>query len=126
MIHSVLDGIPTSYLPKMIIYTTPLAILGLTVIGGIGVIWDWIKGGFRKIWDTQGYVMLILVMGFVPSVYAIVASPIIYNGWRHFYFVYASIIIGAGYGVYKIDSLFKGKIADRIKQGCVSCWRLHS
>lgn len=47
----------------------------------------------------------------VPLGYAVLSGTPVYNGWRHFYFCYASIIVSAAYGI----SLLQ-RIAGRAKK----------
>lgn len=98
MIHQEYTGMPRKYLPVMMLLTIPVGILVLAVVGGTVVMYRLFR--YKRWWDEEGYICLALVNGLVPLIYAVLAATPIYNGWRHFYFVYASVILAAGYGCY--------------------------
>lgn len=109
LIHKEYTGIPHKYLPTIMLYTIPTGILLLTVWGNIICLFDSIRSRFRQIFQTQGYVAVIAFAGIVPLAYAVISATPVYNGWRHFYFVYASMIIVVGYGVNRLLMLWNNK-----------------
>lgn len=114
LIHKEYTGIPHKYLPTMMIYTIPTGILLLTIWGYIICAFDCIRNRFRQFFQIQGYIAVIIFSSMIPLAYAILTATPVYNGWRHFYFVYASMIMAIGYGVYRLFFLcnikFLGKI----------------
>lgn len=113
MVHQDYTGIPRRYLPTMMLYTIPVGILLLCVVGVIFVVADCIR---RKSGHTKdaAYILAVLVIGGVPLTYAVLAATPVYNGWRHFYFVYASMILGAGYGAFRLWELARAKGRQKI------------
>lgn len=109
MIHKDYTGIPKKYLPVMILLTVPVGILLLAVIGGLVAVIIMISK--KKLWDREGYICMGLLIGAVPLLFAVSQATPVYNGWRHFYFVYMSIVLGAGYGAY-----FLWQLAGRYKK----------
>ena len=93
-----INPLPWYYLPKMIIITIPVYIVVLAILSFVLFVFKSIKD--RKI-DEKGmiYLMLALII-IVPSFVAMVSSPNIYNGWRHFYFLYGPIALLAGFCLY--------------------------
>ncbi|MDD3214491.1 MAG: glycosyltransferase family 39 protein [Eubacteriales bacterium] len=94
--------LPRTYLPKMIAYTMPIAFLALAVIGQIraAVLW------FRK--DERRPLMVVLtLLWLLPLAYVVWARPLLYNGWRHFYFLYAPIAALGGLGMDALRSLVR-------------------
>lgn len=116
MLHPEYTGMGNRYLPTMIMITTPVVILLLTALGAVTVVVDLIKSKGKKLFETTGFIFVILMIGGVPLCYAILAETPIYNGWRHFYFVYASIIMLAIYGCKKIAEKWTSKRAKQILQ----------
>lgn len=102
MIHKDFTGMPKKYLPVMICVTTPVLILLATAAGTFLCIYEIIKSKMKKIWTDTGYIFCILITGMVPGCYAMFAATPLYNGWRHLYFIYASMIVAAGYCCFKI------------------------
>ncbi len=121
LIHNEITGIPHKYLPTLIVYTTPILILVLLAVGGCFLLYHLWKKRFRNLWQREGYLCLIAMAGFLPLCFAVLASTSVYNGWRHFYFVYCSIILCAGYGVYRLNQLVSKKLRSslRISLGAV-------
>lgn len=117
LIHKEITGIPESYLPRLILFTTPVGILLLTAAGGLLLAVNTCKKRFRGIWQREGYVIFLILTGLVPIVFAMVADTSVYNGWRHFYFTYASLIMAAGYGAYGLNQLFKTKLPSKLRLG---------
>lgn len=101
-------GMPRSYLPVMMVTTIPLGTLFLGLVGIFASVADCIREK-KKCLETAGYVAVCGIAGFVPLIYAVVSATPVYNGWRHFYFVYASVIVSAGYAIYAINKFFEGK-----------------
>lgn len=111
MVHKDYTGIPRKYLPVLIVITTPVGILALTVIGFLVAGWELIKSKGRKLLEKEGLLFVFAGAVGVPLVYAVLAATPLYNGWRHFYFVYAAMIIGTGYGVFWIIRICRKKSA---------------
>lgn len=110
LLHTQYTGIPRKYLPVMILLTTPLGILLLITVGATLLLCKIYKARFKLSLQSEGYILLTSLAGFIPLIYAILSATPVYNGWRHFYFTYASMIIVAGYGLYRLlDWLFQKK-----------------
>lgn len=110
LIHAEYTGIPHKYLPTMILFTVPVGILLSIVCGAALLVFDFFRSKFKKIFEMEGYVLMAAFAGVVPLAYAILAKTPVYNGWRHFYFVYAAMIICAGYGIYRIKGMVKNSM----------------
>lgn len=76
---------PWYYEPKLIMLTAPLA-----VIAGffLGILLGW----FKKDKKTLLAVGLLVFATLFPSIYAIYKKSYVYNGWRHFIFIYPSLV----------------------------------
>ncbi len=97
--HSV-NPLPRYYLPWMITVTLPMYVLPLAAAGQFQAL--------RRVWRQKAMalrdpVSLALTAAslcwFLPLLYAVIARPLVYNGWRHFYFVYAGIVVLAAHGI---------------------------
>ena len=90
------QSLPWHYLPVMIIVTTPPLIL-LFILSGISVlIYTLVKKNFTK---RTLLLTVLLASSILPLIFAIVSGSRVYNGWRHFYFIYPSLVICAAYGI---------------------------
>ena len=89
--------LPWYYLPAYIFVTTPVFTSAASLAGTVIFL-----SGVRKQQDRLrklfGIVMLILLI-FIPLI-GILFHPVLYNGWRHFYFLYLPIIWMAAEGIY--------------------------
>ncbi len=83
-----------SYLPTWIAITTPIPYLALFLLGGVVVIVRSVRNFFKPQWikDHPAY-PLLLYWFLVPFLYVIIKRPCIYNGWRHFYFLYPALVL---------------------------------
>jgi hypothetical protein len=86
--------VPSHYIPVMFAITTPILIVFLTLVGHITTV--------KKIWTTKvkeffagsgKYYLCSLLFVWVPLMFAIIKTPILYNSWRHFYFIYGPLLI---------------------------------
>ncbi len=83
------DRVPIDYLPLNILYTTPLILTALCLAGVVVALAVIIK----KQKNAVVYGM-VLVLYLVPFVYALLNRKlVVYNGWRHFYFLYGGMAI---------------------------------
>ncbi len=102
-------NLPSYYLPYMIFATTPLWVLLLIAAGQAAVIGRLFSRKNRSELSQQENesrlaLLLITLMWFVPLAFAVITHTKVYNSWRHFYFIYAPLLIIAAYG---LDRLFK-------------------
>lgn len=102
------DFLPLYYLPKMILITTPIYII-LAFFIGIGFLLYEVV--CKKHFEQNKYYILIFICLFIPFFFAVATHTKLYNGWRHFYFLYSFIILLSAYGIYKIYSYEKIKKA---------------
>ncbi len=95
---------PWYYEPKLIMLTAPLAVLGGFFLGLL-------LGIFRKDKKTMLAVMLLIFATLFPAFYAIYKKSYVYNGWRHFIFIYPSLVALSILGWFWFSQLFKsGKL----------------
>lgn len=86
--------LPWHYLPVMFAVTTPVFVVAACAVGMPVIIIDSIRNGFRKFFHKSSkYYVMLLIFVLVPALIAILKHSTLYNGWRHFYFSYAPLII---------------------------------
>ncbi len=89
------ESLPWYYLPKFILMTVPVAYLLLALVGQICAIIMCVKG------DRNRPILITMTVFWIfPLVYAMLSSPLVYNGWRHFYFVNAGLVVMGGIGLW--------------------------
>ena len=84
--------LPWYYLPYMLLATTPLWVLLLLAIG---VVWA-VRALLSHRKDLK--LLLLLLAAFLPLLFAVLTRTTVYNGWRHFYFVYGPMLLLAACG----------------------------
>ncbi len=102
-------ALPHSYLPTMIALTVPVPVLVLAVLGGAYAVYRCIAGDSRR----PAMIALMVILA-APLAYAVLAQPLMYNGWRHFYFLYGPIVGFAGLGIRMLYRLLKSSRAGKI------------
>lgn len=98
-----MERVPLDYLPLNILYTTPLIITALFLVGFFRAIYVIAKREKNAV--IYG---MVLALYLVPFVYALLnKNLVLYNGWRHFYFLYGGIVIFMAEGCRTLFALLK-------------------
>jgi hypothetical protein len=83
---------PWYYLPVYFIVTTPILFLVLFLVGTIYVGYDLIVK--KELFEQRGISkLLILSLFYFPMIVMIIMKPVIYNGWRHAFFIYPGFVL---------------------------------
>lgn len=106
---------PKYYLLKMIFITTPVYILVLNAAGMVLTIVNLVKSRLR---DRKALAMAVnLLLWVFPLTFAVISGTRVYNGWRHFYFVYGPMVITASYAVYCAAKALAVSAKKYVKEG---------
>lgn len=103
--YELFDGVrlfdkPWYYEPKLIILTAPLAILAGFIPG--------LLLGWKNSKKTHFLPLLLLIFATIsPAAWIIYKKSYVYNGWRHFIFIYPSLAAISVLGWYWLASLFR-------------------
>ncbi len=94
------NPLPFYYLPYMMIVTLPVYVTALCLIGQLTAVWYGWKHR-RQLFANQTALLLLCatLIWAAPLGYAILSSPVVYNGWRHFYFVFAGLAVLGAWGL---------------------------
>jgi len=102
------DNLPWHYIPVWMIITTPLIYTIGFISGLIFLAYRFIKRSLLKMND-----IIFLLWFFVPLLTVIVFKSVVYDGWRHLYFIYPAFLIISLTGLISffdfIKSKFEGK-----------------
>lgn len=102
-----LQPLPWYYLPYMMLATTPLWVLLLCAAGTVLALWT----GARRLRarDASGLVpLLAALLWLLPLAFAVLTGTRIYNGWRHFYFLYGPMLALAVLGARELWTHMRG------------------
>lgn len=99
-IHLPIDPMPWHYIPGWILATTPLAYT-LAAAGGILLMLRTLLKAWRTFLSTPEHRqnLLLLLWLLVPPLLVIGLNSILYNAWRHLFFIYPALLILAVRGL---------------------------
>jgi len=97
-----MENVPWYYTFKLMLITLPLFVLAGFFIAIISIKW------MAKRFNISIFGLLIFIT-FIPIIYAIYKHSKLYNGWRHFLFIYPSFAVVAGMGWEFIFQIMKKK-----------------
>ena len=93
--------LPWHYAPVWIFITTPLAYTALFGLGAGGALWGLLRRGLTGLRTFEGrFDVLLLGWLGLPLVLVIGLHSVLYDGWRHLYFVYPALLLLAGRGAH--------------------------
>jgi hypothetical protein len=105
--------LPWHYIPVWLLISTPLAYTLFFIIGVGLSAWRWI-GGFRTHYRRSFIDVVMLACFLGPLLTVILLQSVLYDGWRHMYFIYPAFIfiglIGMEFlihGVKKLDNTWR-------------------
>jgi hypothetical protein len=89
-----------SYLPTWLGITIPIPYILFFLVGNIALIIGAIIKikQIRSLKDNIGY-LIALAWFFIPFMYVVIFRPCVYNGWRHFFFIYPAFVLIAVHGI---------------------------
>lgn len=91
---------PWYYLPWMMILTLPVYVLPLAAVGQLAAAGRICRQKGGALQNPQSLTLMAATLGWlVPMAYQMLAKTLIYNGWRHFYFVYAGVALMGAQGM---------------------------
>ena len=91
--------LPWHYAPVWIIITTPLAYTGAFILGVTGVLYALLRRNLAYLRTFEGRLDILFLGWFsLPIIMVIALDSVIYDGWRHLYFVYPALLLLAGRG----------------------------
>jgi len=94
----VASKLPWDYLPTWILITTPMVLSALFAVGATLVAVAFVKRP-RESFITNQRDALVFAWFFVPLLGAIIRRPIMYDAWRHFFFIYPAMLYLAAVGM---------------------------
>ena len=97
--HAV-NPLPRYYLIWMMIVTLPVYVIPLAACGQLEALARVWKQKTKALADPDSLALTaVSLCWFVPLFAAVLMRPLVYNGWRHFYFTYAGVALLAAHGI---------------------------
>ncbi len=120
------NEIPWFYVPVWMGVTTPPFYLGLFLIGiAVGVGKFFARPRLQMSAEKRSS-LIYLVALFLPLAVVVIAHSVIYNSWRHLYFVYAPFLMIALEGLVGLYRFLKKRFKIRLAAGIVGVFTLVS
>jgi len=99
-------ALPWHYLPVWIAITTPVAYLAGALVGLGGLARQtWVAVRRRRWAWAQQFDLVLGVWLFAPLVAIVVLRSVVFDGWRHMYFVYPALLLLAVRGAQVLEQL---------------------
>ncbi|HEX8426206.1 hypothetical protein [Hymenobacter sp.] len=108
--YEIVDQLPWHYIPVWVISTSPLLYVAAALVGLVASLSQAYAGG--KAWLTSSAGRLDLLLAgwlFGPGLIVVVLHSVVYNGWRHLYFIYPALLLWAVRGLVFIIALGKSR-----------------
>jgi len=97
------DQLPWHYAPVWILITTPLPYTCACVAGLVAWVSTWWQAGWVGLRSRENRLDLLFVGWLLgPILLVIVLRSVLYDGWRHLYFVYPALLLLALRGIYAL------------------------
>jgi hypothetical protein len=92
--------LPWHYVPAWIAISTPILWLALGLVGLFMALRRFIRGPLTVLDTARGRILVLCgIIFLVPVFAAIVLHSVLYDDWRHLYFVYPAFVMLALYGI---------------------------
>ena len=115
----VTDAIPWHYVPVWMGVSTPIYYVGLFLIGLAGGIGAFFKRPWLNLTVEKRSGLIFLGAFLLPLIAIIIGRSVIYNGWRHLYFIYAPFLVIALDGFVALCRVLKTFLQPRLASGLV-------
>jgi hypothetical protein len=98
------NALPRDYVPTWILITTPLVLSALFLLGVGRVVVSIAKQPRAYFSQDRQRDLLVLCWFFLPVMGTVILRPIMYDAWRHLFFVYPALVYLAATGMETIAS----------------------
>lgn len=93
------NPLPFYYLPYYLLVSTPIFVVALATLGQLLAFWYCWRQRKGLLQNQRGMLLLCATLIWAaPLLYAMFSNPVVYNGWRHFYFVFAGLAVLGAWG----------------------------
>lgn len=98
--RSMPDDLPWHYVPVWVAISTPLPYVVLGLAGATATVAAFVRRHVR-LWADEGEMQDLVFLGLAcaPPLLVMVTQAVVYDGWRHLYFIYPSVLLLAMRGL---------------------------
>jgi len=106
------DQLPWHYLPVWLTTTSPLLYVAAALVGLGASLSQTYREGTARLRTSAGRLDLLMAGWlFGPGLIVVALNSVIYNGWRHMYFIYPALVLWAVRGIAALLKLVEEKHA---------------
>jgi hypothetical protein len=100
------DDLPWHYVPVWVSISTPLPYVAIGVIGAAVTLRSFARRHVR-LWGDEGEMqdLVFLTLVCAPLLLVMTTDSVVYDGWRHLYFIYPSLLLLATRGLVEVWTL---------------------
>lgn len=100
------DDLPWHYVPVWVAISTPLPYVALSFVGAVATLAKFARRHVR-LWEGEGEMqdLVFLSLACAPPLLVMTTDSVVYDGWRHLYFIYPSLLLLATRGLAGIWTL---------------------
>ena len=94
------DDLPWHYVPVWVAISTPLPYVALSIVGAAAALLAFARRHIR-LWADEGEMqdLVFLTLACAPPLLVMITDSVVYDGWRHLYFIYPSLLLLAMRGL---------------------------
>ena len=93
------SALPRDYVPTWILITTPFVVSALFVVGTTSSVVNLLRHPRKYFLEQPQRELIVLGWFFLPVLGCVVLRPILYDAWRHLFFVYPAMVYLAAIGM---------------------------
>ena len=107
-------SLPWHYIPAWILITTPPGYMFFFAAGVLGIIISFVKAPL-KAYAERKHELVFLGLFFLPLAAVILLKAVLYDGWRHMFFIYPAFLLVSVSGVRAVKRLIKDPVKGRVR-----------
>lgn len=113
--------VPLRYVPRWFALTTPPVVLALGAVGAVGILARSAAGWRGVLFNTPArFPLLLMLLAAGPVLGVWLLDSLLYDAWRHMYFLYAPFLLVAAFGMRWTLSALSGR-GMAVKAGAALC-----
>ena len=112
-------NLPWHYIPVWMVITIPLGYILFALAGFLGFSKQLFQSHWKALYARNRDFLLLAGWLFVPVASVIFLKSVLYDGWRHMFFVYPAVIVFSIMGVKTLLNMQWGKLSLKINLGIV-------
>ncbi|MGH7680142.1 MAG: hypothetical protein ACRENU_16855 [Gemmatimonadaceae bacterium] len=106
------SDLPWDYVPTWILITTPIVVSALFIVGATWALVGLAKSPREYLRGERQRDVIVLCWFFAPVLGTVILRPIMYDAWRHLFFVFPALVYLAGIGMEAVVTTAIARVGD--------------